>query len=382
MILALLLLAQDAAKIRQEVEYANHPDKPQLHLRAVDRLVARGAGAVTPEILDFVGKRGRNALSISFTEGLGKLREPRLTALLVELVGDAEFFWRPSAMRALARHADPSSLDVFRAGLEDRLWGVRAAAIQGIEALGDRKSAGAVRELLGDEVYDVRAQAARTLHAFGDTSGLPILVEALRSDTVWFDIDYGQLAREDAWKFLTKVAGDDFGYKPWEPAEKRAPGLAKFEAWIARTIPDWRDRVPEKARVKAEKTDYVFGYELRSCQRGDFFFRLDAGGNLVLGYFNLEKARLTPEELGAFRAALGKLEEVDRSLPYGEGGCDFEQYYIKAGPRFEKLWVGLRGRPDGAEPFLSAAVKLIRAKFGEAKARELRSTSRLFQALE
>ncbi|MBI3854525.1 MAG: HEAT repeat domain-containing protein [Planctomycetes bacterium] len=382
MILALLLLLQDSAKIAQEIEYANAKEKPQLHVQAMRRLKDRGGPAVAAEIAAFVSKQGHNALSIAFTEGLGSLKDERITALLRELIRDKDFFWRPTAFRALAELGDAGSRDDFRAALGDRLWGCRAASIGALEKLNDRESASRIKELLGDDVYDVRAQAARTLHAFGDSSGLPVLVEALRANTVWFDIDYGQIAREDAWNFLKKVAKDDFGYKPWETAEERAPGLARAEAWIAKTMPDWRDKVPEKARVRAAAVDYAFGFERRSCQRGDFFFRLDREGNLVLGYFTLEKAKLTDDELKAFNAALDKVRSVDRSLPYGQGGCDFEQYYVRVGDRFEKLWIGLQGRPAGAEPFVRLVVELLRKKFGERTVEEFKQSSDLFRMSE
>lgn len=380
--IALLLLLQDAAKIREEIAVANSKDKPQLHTTASKRLLARGGPAVAEEVEAYVEKHGHNALSLAFTETLGDLKEPRLTARLRALVADANFYWRPAATRALAKHAEPSTADVFRAGLGDKLWGVRQGAIQGVERLKDREALPRVKELLGDEQYDVRAQAAKTLHAFGDPSGLPVLVEALRADTVWFDIDFGQIAREDAWNFLKGLTGDDFGFKPWEGPEARAPGLAKFEAWIAKTIPDWRERLPEKARVRAERIEYAFGYELRSCQRGDVFFRLDTQGNLVLGYFNLEKAKLSPEELKTFLAEVEKVKDVDRSQPYGEGGCDYEQFYLKQGGRFEKLWIGTRGRPDGVESFVKAAAALLKAKFGEKVAEDYAYSAVIFRAAE
>ena len=382
MILAALLLVQDAAKIAQEIEYANAKDKPQFQLQAVKRLKDRGAAQVADAVVEYVKKNGHNSLSLAFTEALGFLKDDRIGRLLHELVSDKAFFWRPAAMRALAEHGDRKYLEEFRAGLSDRLWACRAATIVGLEKVGDRESIPKIRELLGDEAYEVRAQAAKTLHAFGDDSGLPVLIEALRSNTVWFDIDYGQIAREDAWNFLKKIAGDDFGYKPWESAEERAPGLAKFEAWIAKTIPDWRKRVPEKARVRVERAEYVFGYELRSCQRGDFFFRIDGEGNFVLGYFTLEKVKLTEGELKDLNAALDKVKAVERALPYGQGGCDFEQYYLRAGGRFEKLWIGLKGRPLEVEPFVKVVHGLVKAKFGEKAAQDFRESSLLFRAEE
>jgi hypothetical protein len=373
---------QEEAKITQEVEYANSREKPQLHVSASRRLKERGGPAVASAILDYVSKHGRNALSIVGTETLGALKDPRIVALLRELLADPEFTWRPAAARALAEHADPSSLEAFRAGLGDKLWGVRAASVLGLERLNDRASAARLKELLGDEIYDVRAQAAKSLHAFGDLAGLPVLVEALRSDTVWFEIDYGQIAREDAWNFLKRLTKDDFGYKPWESAEARAPGLARFEAWIAKTIPDWRERVPAKARARAEQADYVFGYELRSCQRGDFFLRIDAQDNLVLGYFNLEKAKLAAAEKRELEAALEGVKAVDRSTAYGEGGCDFEQFYVKDGARFDKLWIGQRGRPGKVEPFLAVAQRLVRKHFGPQAADDFRHSSLIFRAEE
>lgn len=382
MIFALLLALQDASKIAQEIEVANAKEKPQLHLQAVRRLRDRGGAAVAEEIGKFVAAHGHNSLSIAFTEALGSLKDDRLTALLRELARDKDFFWRPTAFRALAELGDRASRDLFRASLGDRLWGCRAASIAALEKLDDRESAARIKELLADDVYDVRAQAAKTLHAFGDSSGLPVLVEALRANTVWFDIDYGQIAREDAWNFLKKIAKDDFGYKPWETTEERAPGLARAEAWIAKTIPDWRDRVPDKARVRAAAVEYSFGFERRSCQRGDFFFRIDRDGNLVLGYFTLEKAKLADDELKAFQAALDKVRSIDRSLPYGQGGCDFEQYYLRVGDRFEKLWIGLQGRPAAAEPFVRVVVDLLRKKFGERAVEEFKQSSDLFRMTE
>ncbi|RPH49207.1 MAG: hypothetical protein EHM91_03370 [Planctomycetota bacterium] len=381
-LVALLLLQEASSKIAQEIEYANAKDKPQFHVQAVRKLKDRGGPAVAEAIVAFVAKNGHNALSITFTEGLGSLKDDRITALLRELVRDKDFFWRPTALRALAELADKSSRDEFRTALGDKLWGCRAAAVLALERLDDRDSAPRIRDLLGDDIYDVRAQAAKTLHAFGDASGLPVLVEALRANTVWFDIDYGQSTREDAWTFLKKIAKDDFGYKPWESAEERAPGLVRAEAWIAKTMPGWREKVPEKARVRAEAVEYEFGFERRSCQRGDFFFRVDREGNLVLGYFTLEKAALTPEELRDFNAALAKVKTIDRSVPYGQGGCDFEQYYVRTGNRFEKLWIGLQGRPAAAEPFVRMVPELIRKKFGERALEEFTRSTDLFRMSE
>ena len=73
---------------------------------------------------------------------------------------------------------------------------------------------------------------------------------------------------------------------------------------------------------------------------------------------------------------------MDRSLPYGQGGCDFEQYYVRVGDRFEKLWIGLQGRPPAAEPFVRLVADLLRKKFGERAVEEFKQSSDLFRMTE
>ena len=102
----------------------------------------------------------------------------------------------------------------------------------------------------------------------------------------------------------------------------------------------------------------------------------------MIGYFTLEKAALTPEELRDFNAALDKVKRLDRSLPYGQGGCDFEQFYVPEGSRFDKLWIGVQGRPAQIEPFTKVALELLRKKFGERVAEEFRQSSDLFRMSE
>jgi hypothetical protein len=208
-------------------------------------------------------------------------------------------------------------------------------------------------------------------------------VAALRSEAAWFDIDYGQIAREDASKYLAKIAGEDFGYKGWDPADKRAPGLRKWEEWIAGRMPDWKDRIPPNARPVGDVATYAFGFELRSCRSGDYFFRIDAKDNFVVGYFNLARAQLTPEERAAFNRQLEAVRAVDRTAPYGRGGCDFEQYYLASeGGRFEKLWIGVGGRPPELDGFIRHCQGLIQAKFGVAEAAEFKERTSPFRGMD
>lgn len=373
------LTAQDAAKIAEEVRLLNDPARPQMQVQASMRLEKRGAAAV-PAILDFVKEKGRNGLSLAGADLLGRIKDDRLADLCAELVADKDFFWRPMAMQALAFQAPKRHAARFREGLSDRLWGVRSASVLGLENVGDKESLEAVKKLLADAVYDVRAQAAKTLHAWGDASGLPVLVEALRAEVRWFDIDYGQLAREDAWKFLKKVSGDEFGFKPWEGPKARAPGLARWDAWMDSRDAAWRTKLPEAARCRPDTSEYVFGFELRSCQRGDFFFRIDTDGNLVLGFFNLERAKLDAAEKERFDKALAEVFAVDRDTAYGKGGCDFEQYYLAAGEgKYVKLWIGAQGRPPELDGFIRTCHDLVKAKFGQVEAADFKERTDLFR---
>jgi hypothetical protein len=375
-------LQEPASKVEQEVEYANDPEKLAYQVPALERLKKRGAEAV-PALLAFVEKKGANALSLGCTELFAEIPDPRLADLCARLVEKKDFYWRPAATRALAEQKSEKHKDLLRRAMGDRLWGVRAAAVAGLERLNDRDSAPAMRKALNDETYEVRAQAAKTLHGFGDDAGLPVLVAALRSEAAWFDIDYGQIAREDASKFLAKLSGDDFGFKGWDPVDKRAPGLKRWEEWIAAKMPDWKDRIPPNARPVADAAEYAFGFELRSCRSGDYFFRIDARNNFVVGYFNLARAPLTDEERAAFDRALGAVRKVDRTVPYGQGGCDFEQYYPRAdGGRFEKLWIGVGGRPPELDGFIRHCHQLIQAKFGVPEAAEFKERTTPFRGVD
>ena len=403
----------------------NDASKPQIAVQASIRLENRGRSAVAA-LLAFVKDKGHNALTLIGTELFTRIKDDRLAALCAELVSDKDFYWRPMAMQALVAQESKAHRDIYRAGLADPLWGVRAFAIAGLEVIDDRESKAGLATLLNDAIYDVRAQAAKTLCAWGDESGLPLLVEALRSDVRWFDIDYGQLAREDAWNFLVrlrireksadkaleeklvaefktregrdptfdelaKIKKEAFtaareelspGYKPWEGPKAREGGLAKWDEWMTARSPKWREQIPANARAKPDTAEYAFGFELRSCQRGDFFFRIDKDDNLVLGCFNLTSAKLTAAEKTSFDDALKAVLALDRTAAYGRGGCDFEQYYLKIDGKFSKLWIGVGGRPPELDAFIKACRDLIKAKFGESAGIEFKACTAIFRGAD
>jgi hypothetical protein len=377
-LLLAFVLGQDEVKVG-DVALANDMKDPLLQGQAFEKVFGKGKGTVEA-VLQFVKNKGHNGLILQFTQSLSRLRDPRIEELLAELIDDKKFFWRPAATWALAELVPKRYLDVFRHGLDDHLWGVRQAAILGLEALEDRESIAAIKKLLGDDIYAVRSQAARTLMAFGDESGLPVLVAALRDTTHWFDIDYGQLAREDAFNFLRRSTGMDFGFRAWESADQREASCKQWESWVEKKFKDWRERVPPTAWPKPDTAEYAFGFELRSCQKGDFFFRVTTDGTLVLGYFNLVSQKLEPEQFQKFKEALQPLTQVDPFQTYGRSGCDFEKYYLRAEDgHYETPCFYVDGRMAKLDGFIKAARELIKAKFGDGVAAEFSDRTSLFR---
>jgi hypothetical protein len=377
----MLAAAQDGASVTYgDVELANDIRQPQLQGQAMDKVFAAGAAAV-PAIVEFVDRKGPNALILRFTERMGEIRSARNAQLLADLARNRDFFWRPAATWALAEQATADYRELFRKLLSDSLWGVRRAAIVGLETLDDRESIPAIRKLLADTVFDVRAQAAKSLAEMEDESGLPVLVAALRDTTQWFDIDYGQFARETAFNFLKKYTGLDYGFKAWEPAAQREPSVKKWEEWIEGRQPGWRARVPDTARAEPDAAEYLFGFELRSCQKGDYFFRIDASGTIVLGYFNLVRKRLQPGELETFKGRMAQIGKAIHPLETpGQPGCDFEKYYLLTSEGgYETPMVYRLGRPADLDGFIKHCRDLIRDHYGEGEAREFDERARLFR---
>jgi hypothetical protein len=365
-----------------DVILANDMKDPLLQGQAFEKIFSAGNAAVGP-ILEFVEKKGANALILQFTQRFSEFKDPRMEDLLAKLIDDKLFFWRPAATWALAELAPRRYLELFRRSLGDHLWGVRQAAILGLDQLEDRDSIPAIKPLLADDIHAVRSQAARTLAAFGDESGLPVLVAALRDTTHWFDIDYGQLAREDAFNFLRRYSGMDFGFRPWESADQREKPLAHWEAWIASKFSDWKERVPKTAWPRPDTSEYLFGFELRSCQKGDFFFRVTTDGVLVLGYFNLVREKLDPGQLRAFKEAWKPAWEIDPFQTYGRSGCDFEKYYLRAEDgHYETPCFFVQGRPGRLDGFIKSIREILRSRFGDGTASELQERAELFREPE
>ncbi len=84
----------------------------------------------------------------------------------------------------------------------------------------DEKALEAVRGALSDGDPSVRLEAARALLELHDRSGVRELVAALESDR--------RGVRVPAFLALRHATGSDYGYNPYDPADRRAEGVAKF----------------------------------------------------------------------------------------------------------------------------------------------------------
>jgi hypothetical protein len=55
-------------------------------------------------------------------------------------------------------------------------------------------------------------------------------------------------------------------------------------------------------------------------------------------------------------------------------------YYFKANGRFEKLWIGLEGRPAGGNVFATTVAEIVRAHWGDGLAQQFLEMTNLFRA--
>lgn len=380
MFLLLACLLQDPGVVAREVENANSLLRPQLQQQAIERLKGRGGSEVAEAVLAFVEKKGRGSLTFRFIEALGSLKDERIVKLLRDLAVDDKFAGRLIAIRALTEQGDRALLGTFRKGLRHQSFRVRAAMAEALGMMGDQESIPEMRGLLNDESCDVRSQAAEALYAMGDASGLPVLVEALGIEAKWFDeADYGQLAREEAFRFLRTLTGDDFGFKPWDSEDERAPGKARFDQWMARKDPAWKEKIPPNARRRPATSDYRFGYEALSCKVGTCFLRIGQDWTLTIGNLNLVKVKLSDPEIERLKKALQKALLAEKDVFYGEFGCDFEKFYLKVGNGFEVTRVGLVGRPDFLDPLAKILEDVVPPHLDADSLQEFKSLLSLFR---
>jgi HEAT repeat protein len=147
--------------------------------RIAGRLEARAAGdALIKAVND-----SQAPVRYAAMRALGEIHETRAVQALTEqfnFYGKGEGAW--SALDALARLADPSSVPLFKAHLGDRDPFLRRASAEGLARVGDRSEVPALEIGAGNDSSEmVRAAMAFALQKLG-RNYIPRLVESLDSE--------------------------------------------------------------------------------------------------------------------------------------------------------------------------------------------------------
>lgn len=124
------------------------------------------------------------AVRYASMRALGEMREARAVQALTEqftFYGKGEGAW--SALDALARIANPSSVPLFRSRLEDKDPNLRRAAVEGLARAGDAATiATFVTSVNQDASEPVRAAMAFALHMQGHANYLGRLIDFMDHD--------------------------------------------------------------------------------------------------------------------------------------------------------------------------------------------------------
>jgi hypothetical protein len=177
----------------------------------------------------------------------------------------------------------------------------------------------------------------------------------------FFDLDFGAVARERAWRLVQKATGTSVPFEPFAPSALRKRWIGEIAAEASIDVAP-----PSDARRSwaPDADDVLFGLEVRSCRRGDAFVRVTPEGEIVVGDYDLRRGKLAPEAFAALRAAAETARRVPSAPLYGRGGCDFERYYLPDEDGLIKITVGPEGRPSGVLPLSRLLLEAIGDAFG------------------
>ncbi|MCB9913535.1 MAG: HEAT repeat domain-containing protein [Planctomycetes bacterium] len=370
--LSLALLAGTPAALparAQDAPPATRPSDDQAEVLAkVEKyleLAKSGTAAVRPQAARRLAQLGEPArarlVELAGADGAGLAElgpqvveiaadfgDAGLRAALWRVLADADFPWRGSAARALAKAPVADEGAAFRGLGADHLWQVRFAALDALRALDLRDARAAVRALLVDQEGAVRRAAAALLVDWGEPGALRWLVEELRREDAYFRVPLGAQARFDAHKRLTELLGDDFGFRPGEsPATPaNAAALARLEAAARERAGDaWPSELPPIARAAGASTGDVLGLELRSCRAGEFYLRWNDADEVHVGTGNAAVVTLAPGTVERLRAGIERrVAELGDTRFWGEAGCDLEQYRCVGADGELRTWLLSKGQ--------------------------------------
>ena len=345
---------------------------------AADRLVELFAGDLTA-----LADQGQETVEV-----LGRFDDPRLRALAWSALDDADFPWRPAALRGLAHKPVDGEFVAYAGALGDALAAVRAAAVGAVATLAagsaerSEDSEGTHREAalpllrarLGDEDDRVRRSAAFALDALGEAYALYWSLADLQREDTWFEFENGRAARYDAARQFAARLGDTAGYRPeLSPSDPiNAAAIAQLAGRLREraakalgvepaefTPPD----LPPHAQPWQTSVPSLAGLEVRSCRRGELFLAVGADDVLRVG---LGRPLEVPLEKGRAAELTAILAEAYTTLgetrDFGTPGCDAEVYRLvpeaRGTPSYLRLLKGpapVPGlRPEALRPFLEA----------------------------
>jgi len=307
-LLALLPTTQDPAATDwpKEVERACTAQRYGLRLAAAKKVAAAGAAAV-PAIAAYAQRVGRNEVPATLVEALADAdtSDAAVVELLRDWATDREFYWRPGALRGLARRGPllregaPALRALFASLHGDPAWLVRAHARYGSALLGD---GGAAAQAESDP-RAVRKLAALLLQS-GQLPPLQPLFDAFADDRTFLGDPWGQRTARDASLALRAWLGSELSMPAGETFAERRPGIEALLA-AARTKSGQELRLPVPIADRGAAP--AGGIEVLSCRNGDLFVTWTAGGELRLGLDGARTVRLPGpvwEGLSRDRAAL------------------------------------------------------------------------------
>jgi len=360
----------------------------QIRSQAAARLVPLGALAADRLVELFDGDLAALAQQGQETvEVLGRFDDARLRALAWSALDDADFPWRPAALRGLAHAPKSEEFPAFAAALDDTLAAVRAAAVTAVASLALQASAEPspfrerslplLRALLGDEDDRVRRSAAFALDSLGEAYALYWPLADLQREDTWFEFENGRAARYDAARQFAARLGDTGGYRP-----ELAPSDPANAAAIAALEQRLRERaakslgvepaeftppeLPPHAQPWQTSVRSLSGLEVRSCRRGELFLAVGADDVLRVGLgrpLEVPLAKGRAAELAALLAV--GYESLGETRDFGTPGCDLEVYRLvpdaSTAPSYVRLLKGPEPvpglRPEALRPFLAALVQ-------------------------
>ncbi|MCZ6598665.1 MAG: hypothetical protein O7B99_13585 [Planctomycetota bacterium] len=323
---------------------------PIVRPQAARRLVRLGRPAAERLLVECgEGPRDMGALGADLVEVLGELDDARLRAKLWQALEDKDFPWRPSAARSLASTARAAEADRYHVMATDHLSAVRTAAMTAFERADLRQRQTMLLALLQDPHDRVRREAARVLDAWGNSCMLAYLVEDLRRDDRFFQLETGKEARFAAIAILERRFGDRFGYRP-EQSPRVKVNRDAIEAIDRKTrelcwggLPE----LPAIARAGRATEGDLIGLEVRSCRRGEFFLRWSRDDVLYVGTGRSARVQLPEGTVARLAKQMAPVvEELSEEAFWGAPGCDWEVFYWQPDPEARPVALRISKGPD------------------------------------